>query len=315
MCVCDPTVIAWVHRQAQAVRELQLTMVLVKRRDDLPDLPKLNHWQDRMCAYCLKEQTSGAGTGQGLQHAGWCLTALVGVASAAPGYFGKGEWSYYCHYTELMYVVLHGSGCLPRGIRGEMGSDAKCPVRPRRLCLCRFCKSCFGNRKHRIPWRVIHRMDDKAYPVRGVAGCGSPHPMLPRLTRCGRRCQVADVVYPYLEVMCKAGVVDLIKYNRDRWGNDESWLDLVEIRKHLAAAKVGAHAGSDRSMGDGLLSAPPPPAVRDVPVPVSCDGAQLKAHPTQGVAKLEEVLPGADYMWRNTKMVSVNDIACVRASV
>ena len=181
--------------------------------------------------------------------------------------------------------------------------------------LCRFCKSCFGNRKHRIPWRVIHRMDDKAYPVRGVAGCGSPHPMLPRLTRCGRRCQVADVVYPYLEVMCKAGVVDLIKYNRDRWGNDESWLDLVEIRKHLAAAKVGAHAGSDRSMGDGLLSAPPPPAVRDVPVPVSCDGAQLKAHPTQGVAKLEEVLPGADYMWRNTKMVSVNDIACVRASV
>ena len=120
------------------------------------------------------------------------------------------------------------------------------------------------------------------------------------------------MVYPYLEVMCKAGVVDLIKYNRDRWGNDESWLDLVEIRKHLAAAKVRVHAGDDKSIGDGLL---PTPAVRDVPVPVSRDGAQLKAHPTQGVAKLEEVLPGADYMWRNTKMVSVNDIACVRASV
>ena len=88
------------------------------------------------------------------------------------------------------------------------------------------------------------------------------------------------MVYPYLEVMCKAGVVDLIKYNRDRWGNDESWLDLVEIRKHLAAAKVGAHAGSDRSMGDGLLSAPPPPAASPVRRTARCWSDCLEQSPS-----------------------------------
>ena len=278
--LCGSLPLPWfVVLQADDCFSIKLTLVLAKRRDEPPDLPKLNHWQNRRCAWCRRTQTSG--------------------------YVGRGTWSYYCTYTELMCVAARLDGVVAAGSRAHAHARGCGCGHPRR-----YCKVCYGSFKQVIPWRVVHKSDTKKYPVRACAVLRRWHPPQPLILcptmRAARAKQVCKIAYQYLSMVLSAGVIDLLKYNSRHWATDESWQDLVEMRKKLIEAKVPSASAVEACVrGCVLLTL----TFRAVCCVTPC---QDSAHQTKGLEKLEELLTNRSHFHMNTNMVSTMDVIAVR---
>jgi len=56
--------------------------------------------------------------------------------------------------------------------------------------------------------------------------------------------QVSKPAWDYLRIMKEAGVIELLKYNPERWVADESWMEFVDTRKRLQSLLVRPHPPS-----------------------------------------------------------------------